>query len=462
MVATLHSSDEQKYFRFALAISLWSHAIILLFNTYSIPWREPIAPDPAPAYEVIFSSPSEAAVASTAQADPVNQAASVNDSPSLAAEPQSNDATTDPITLPPSNLDTNQQLPSAEIADSDPSLASLPTPSREEGGQDTVPLVPAPPEQQGPAAPDAGDTAVEPPNLNDLDTNALIASPIRKPALLQTVSTVSLPNPIRKPDSLTAGKTTVLQTADDPPTDTSDETTPPDPADDQVTTASTDGSTQDAADSVDPLTAAENILSSLPSLPSDADADASLAAAEEAERTDGETSTDTAEDNASGDAASSEDSASSTESLLDAIDIALSADTEASAADDGLDKDGLPIIPPEQADAPPPPPLTLTQAERNALIANLTPCWSPPIGAPEAESLIVNLQITLDVSAEVLSIRVLDDRPTDRYFQTAVASARRALRNPRCQPLTLPKEKYELWKTTIIRFDPQEMLGYGQ
>ena len=56
-------------------------------------------------------------------------------------------------------------------------------------------------------------------------------------------------------------------------------------------------------------------------------------------------------------------------------------------------------------------------------------------------------------SAELLN----SDRMSDPFFQAAAESARRALLNPRCQPLKLPPEKYDQWQTFTITFDPKDV-----
>jgi hypothetical protein len=47
---------------------------------------------------------------------------------------------------------------------------------------------------------------------------------------------------------------------------------------------------------------------------------------------------------------------------------------------------------------------------------------------------------------------------SDTYYRAAADSALRAVRNPQCNPLDLPPQKYELWKTIVVTFDPRKML----
>jgi hypothetical protein len=104
----------------------------------------------------------------------------------------------------------------------------------------------------------------------------------------------------------------------------------------------------------------------------------------------------------------------------------------------------------------------VSQSDKDAVRRQLEPCWNPPVGAPKAEDLIVELR--MDVlpdgriagAPEVLNAARMS---SNRYFQAAADAAVRAVLNPRCQPLKLPPEKYEDWKVMIITFDPSEMLG---
>ena len=48
---------------------------------------------------------------------------------------------------------------------------------------------------------------------------------------------------------------------------------------------------------------------------------------------------------------------------------------------------------------------------------------------------------------------------TDEFFSTAAESARRAVLNPRCSPLKLPDDKYDIWKKFVFVFELGWMLG---
>lgn len=102
----------------------------------------------------------------------------------------------------------------------------------------------------------------------------------------------------------------------------------------------------------------------------------------------------------------------------------------------------------------------LTLSEMDALRHQLAQCWSVLAGAKYAEDLVVEVRATINRDRTLAQASILDQgRYTrDSHFRAAADAAMRALRNPRCTPLAVPPEKYEEWKTTVIVFNPSEML----
>ncbi len=99
----------------------------------------------------------------------------------------------------------------------------------------------------------------------------------------------------------------------------------------------------------------------------------------------------------------------------------------------------------------------LTQSEIDALRAQIQACWNPPVGAEEAEKLIVRLRIQFKQDGTLSREPELMNRAAGSYFQIAAESAMRAVR--RCQPYTLPAHKYDVWKDVEVTFDPRDMFG---
>jgi len=102
----------------------------------------------------------------------------------------------------------------------------------------------------------------------------------------------------------------------------------------------------------------------------------------------------------------------------------------------------------------------LTISEEDALRRQVEQCWNPPIGARDAEKLVVEVTIIMNTDRTVQSAEVVDKirMASDPYFRAAGEAALRALYNPKCSPLLLPADKYEQWKTIDFTFDPRDML----
>ena len=92
----------------------------------------------------------------------------------------------------------------------------------------------------------------------------------------------------------------------------------------------------------------------------------------------------------------------------------------------------------------------------------VAPCWSIPGGVENVHEITVGVQIRLNTDGTLRGApRVVDSARmrTDRSFRVIAESAVRALLNPRCRPLKLPYDQYEIWKDITFNFDPGEALG---
>lgn len=101
----------------------------------------------------------------------------------------------------------------------------------------------------------------------------------------------------------------------------------------------------------------------------------------------------------------------------------------------------------------------LTLNEIDAFRAQMRRCWSPPSGARQAEDLVVNVRLSLSPSGAILAGPVVVNRGQlgDPFFRAAAESVLRAIR--RCQPFSMPVEKYASWRDIELKFDPSKMLG---
>jgi outer membrane biosynthesis protein TonB len=107
------------------------------------------------------------------------------------------------------------------------------------------------------------------------------------------------------------------------------------------------------------------------------------------------------------------------------------------------------------------PATTLTISDLDAIRSQISRCWNVPVGAKDAENLVVDIKVHVNPDGTIRKARILDSErmKRDNYFRRAAESAYRAVINPRCSPLRLPPRKYEQWKTFTLSFNPKEMLG---
>ena len=103
----------------------------------------------------------------------------------------------------------------------------------------------------------------------------------------------------------------------------------------------------------------------------------------------------------------------------------------------------------------------LTISEEDALRRQFIYCWNPPIGAKDAHNLIVEIRIKVNPDRTVADAEIVDKGKyaIDPFFRAAADAALRAVNNPRCSPLALNPDSYEVWKDGILfNFDPRDML----
>ena len=98
-------------------------------------------------------------------------------------------------------------------------------------------------------------------------------------------------------------------------------------------------------------------------------------------------------------------------------------------------------------------PLGLSDIDR--IRQHVSSCWSPPIGTAGANTLIVDIIVTLNREGKVLTAEV-DNKmrlATDRTYRVAADEAIRTMF--KCSPLPVPLDKYDQWKSFIFGFDPK-------
>jgi hypothetical protein len=103
----------------------------------------------------------------------------------------------------------------------------------------------------------------------------------------------------------------------------------------------------------------------------------------------------------------------------------------------------------------------MSMSEIDALRRQIERCWNPPAGAPEAENLVVEVQLQINQDGTVRQAQIVDTSRMyrDSYYRAAAESVLRAVKHPSCTPLKLPHEKYDLWRETKLTFNPRELVG---
>lgn len=105
--------------------------------------------------------------------------------------------------------------------------------------------------------------------------------------------------------------------------------------------------------------------------------------------------------------------------------------------------------------------LPMSMSEKDAIRSQFAKCWSVPAGAKDAHSLIVVLEISVEMDGRVSQVKLASASQSrynsDQFYRAAADSAMRAVHQ--CSPLkNLPVDKYGTWKQMELTFDPKEML----
>jgi outer membrane biosynthesis protein TonB len=101
----------------------------------------------------------------------------------------------------------------------------------------------------------------------------------------------------------------------------------------------------------------------------------------------------------------------------------------------------------------------MTMTEEDALRRQLEGCWNPPIGARDADTLVVEVFMVINPDRTLRSAQIVDTArySGDPFYRAMADSAMRAVRSPNCSPFELPPDKYDAWKTATVTFDPSQM-----
>jgi hypothetical protein len=114
----------------------------------------------------------------------------------------------------------------------------------------------------------------------------------------------------------------------------------------------------------------------------------------------------------------------------------------------GRSRDAAGRAPTELGEAP------LSIGETDAVMRQIGRCWRLPAGIDAVEDMVVKLRIQVRPDRSVYGVEIKDQARLNRdpKFRAVAESARRAVEA--CSPLSLPPEKYVLWRDIILNFHP--------
>lgn len=102
----------------------------------------------------------------------------------------------------------------------------------------------------------------------------------------------------------------------------------------------------------------------------------------------------------------------------------------------------------------------LTASQIDLIIRKIEGCWDVPAGARDAKDLNIEIKAALDPDGTVRQAVIVSTAryASDPFFRAAADSAKRALLDPRCSPLPVPRDKYEAWHNLDLFFNPKDLL----
>ena len=101
----------------------------------------------------------------------------------------------------------------------------------------------------------------------------------------------------------------------------------------------------------------------------------------------------------------------------------------------------------------------MTSSEKDAIASQVGNNWYLDAGKKGFEDFVIEIRATLAQDGTVLTAVIVDQArmATDANYRAAAEAARRAVL--KASPLKVPPEKYETWKTMLLRFTPQGVIG---
>jgi outer membrane biosynthesis protein TonB len=102
----------------------------------------------------------------------------------------------------------------------------------------------------------------------------------------------------------------------------------------------------------------------------------------------------------------------------------------------------------------------LSISEIDLVRRQIEQCWNLPAGAKDAHKTTVEIRVVMNVDGTVREANLSNTArmAIDPFYLAMAESVLRAVLNPRCQPFKLPPDRYEIWQTMVLNFDPREIL----
>ncbi len=100
----------------------------------------------------------------------------------------------------------------------------------------------------------------------------------------------------------------------------------------------------------------------------------------------------------------------------------------------------------------------LSQGEVRGVADRISECWSVDAGMLGLDQIVVELQVDVDAGGTIRNVRAPRGVPSDPRARAVFESARRALLDPKCSPLPIPREKLQSLNNAIFRFNPRGLI----
>jgi hypothetical protein len=99
----------------------------------------------------------------------------------------------------------------------------------------------------------------------------------------------------------------------------------------------------------------------------------------------------------------------------------------------------------------------LSAGEKAGLAEKISECWSVDAGGLNIQAVVVELRVQVDNAGVVRNVVPNGSVPTDPRARSVYEAARRALLDPKCNPLPLPRERLAVLRDTVFRFNPRDL-----